>query len=151
MFNIWFYKGSILGSNMRLLYLSVNWNAGRLKFTWWQFVTFSYLKYSFSHHLYVWKDPLFKTLLQPSLLELVIKMSWVNVPVRNVFCLFLSFSILTHFSGLILEQEKWVGDCSNAQLGGFAAAGFPHLVFYCYHQSAQGGGGRGDINFQQKI
>ena len=37
MFNIWFYKGSMLGSNICLLYLSVNWNAGRLKFTWWQF------------------------------------------------------------------------------------------------------------------
>ena len=34
-----------------------------------------------------------------------------------------------------------------AQLGGFGTAGLPHLVFYCYHQSAQGGGERENINF----
>ena len=37
-----------------------------------------------------------------------------------------------------------------AQLEGFGTAGLPHLVFYCYHQSAQGGGEQENINFQHE-
>ena len=40
---------------------------------------------------------------------------------------------------------------TSAQLGGFGTAGLPHLVFYCCHQSAQGGGEQENINFNMGI
>ena len=51
------------------------------------------------------------------------------------------------FSEVDIRRRSGLG---IAQLGGFGTAGLPHLVFYCYHQSAQGGGEQENIKLNME-